>query len=156
MTGIAKMAAPGSGASRAAWSNWKAAGSPSPKARRGTLKTRQLDYGDFEIYLTEEANGGEASYGFWSGWGGQPQDGVEAPDRVRVQVPDSLPAIGGDVDVTIMPPYSGEAEIVVASENVITTRTITVEANKGAHIKLPGHQGVGRGRLCHGDGLYAA
>ncbi len=105
--------------------------------KTGTLKTRQLDYGDFEIYLTEEANGGEASYAFWSGWGGQPQDGVEAPDRVRVQVPDSLPAIGGDVDVTIMPPYSGEAEIVVASENVITTRSVKVEANKGAHIKLP-------------------
>jgi uncharacterized protein YfaS (alpha-2-macroglobulin family) len=105
--------------------------------KTGTLKTRQLDYGDFEIYLTEEANGGEASYAFWSGWGGQPQDGVEAPDRVRVQVPDSLPAIGGDVDVTIMPPYSGEAEIVVASENVITTRTVTVKANEGAHIKLP-------------------
>ena len=105
--------------------------------KTGTLKTRKLDYGDFEIYLTEEANGGEASYAFWSGWGGQPQDGVEAPDRVRVQVPDSLPAVGGDVDVTIMPPYSGEAEIVVASENVITTRTVTVKANEGAHIKLP-------------------
>jgi uncharacterized protein YfaS (alpha-2-macroglobulin family) len=107
------------------------------EGQRGTLKTRALDYGDYEIYLTEEANGGEASYGFWSGWGGQPQDGVEAPDRVRVQVPEALPAVGRDVDITIMPPYSGEAEIVVAAENVITTRTITVEANKGANIKLP-------------------
>ncbi len=107
------------------------------EGQRGTLKTRALDYGDYEIYLTEEANGGEASYGFWSGWGGQPQDGVEAPDRVRVQVPEALPAMGRDVDVTIMPPYSGEAEIVVAAENIITTRTITVEANKGANIKLP-------------------
>ena len=43
------------------------------EGQRGSLKTRQLDYGDFELYLTEEANGGEASYGFWSGWGGQPQ-----------------------------------------------------------------------------------
>ena len=107
------------------------------EGQRGSLKTRSLDYGDFELYLTEEANGGEASYGFWSGWGGQPQDGVEAPDRVRVQVPDKMPAVGQDVDVTIMPPYSGEAEIVVASENVITTRTITVEANKGVNVKFP-------------------
>ena len=105
--------------------------------QRGTFKTRTLDYGDYELYLTEEANGGEASYAFWSGWGGQPQDGVEAPDRVRVQVPDKMPAIGGDVDITIMPPYSGEAEVVVAAENVILTRTMTVEANKGAHFKLP-------------------
>lgn len=110
---------------------------PVAEGGRGTIKTRQLDYGDYEIYLTEEANGGEASYGFWSGWGGQPQEGVEAPDRVRVQVPDALPAIGGDLNVTIMPPYSGEAEIVVASENVILTRTVSVKANEGANIRLP-------------------
>ena len=115
------------------------------EGQRGSLKTRALDYGDFEIYLTEEANGGEASYGFWAGWGGQPQDGVEAPDRVRVQVPEKMPAVGQDVDITIMPPYSGEAEIVVASENVITTRTITVEANKGANIKLPVTRAWGAG-----------
>jgi uncharacterized protein YfaS (alpha-2-macroglobulin family) len=115
------------------------------EGEKGALKTRALDYGDFEIYLTEEANGGEASYGFWSGWGGQPQDGVEAPDRVRVQVPDKMPAVGQDVDVTIMPPYSGEAEIVVASENVITSRTITVEANKGVNIKLPVTRAWGAG-----------
>ena len=108
-----------------------------PDGGTGALKTRSLDYGDYEIYLTEEANGGEASYGFWAGWGGQPQEGVEAPDRVRVQVPDTLPSVGEDVDITIMPPYSGEAEIVIASENVITTRSLRVEANKGANIRLP-------------------
>jgi uncharacterized protein YfaS (alpha-2-macroglobulin family) len=107
------------------------------EGQKGTIKTRQLDYGDFELYLTEEANGGEASYAFWSGWGGQPVDGVEAPDRVRVQVPETLPAIGKEVDVTIVAPYAGEAEVVVASENVITTRSLTVKANEGAHIKLP-------------------
>ncbi len=105
--------------------------------QRATVKTRTLDYGDYELYLTEEANGAEASYAFWSGWGGQPQDGVEAPDRVRVQVPDKLPAIGNEVDVTVLAPYAGEAEIVVASENVILTRSITVKANEGTHIKLP-------------------
>lgn len=107
------------------------------EGQKGSIKTRQLDYGDFEIYLTEEANGGEASYAFWSGWGGEPVDGVEAPDRVRVQIPDTLPAIGKEVDVTIVAPYAGEAEIVVASENVITTRSISVKANEGAHIRLP-------------------
>ncbi|HOY77547.1 MAG TPA: alpha-2-macroglobulin [Hyphomonadaceae bacterium] len=115
------------------------------EGQRGSLKTRALDYGDFELYLTEEANGGEASYAFWSGWGGQPVDGVEAPDRVRVQVPDALPAIGNDVDVTIVAPYAGEAEIVVASENVITSRTITVKANEGTRVKLPVTKAWGAG-----------
>ena len=56
---------------------------------------------------------------------------------MRVQVPETLPSIGKDVDVTIVAPYAGEAEIVVASENVISTRTITVKANEGAHVRLP-------------------
>lgn len=107
------------------------------EGQKGSLQTRKLDYGDYEILLTEEANGGEASFAFWSGWGGEPVDGVTAPDRVRVQVPDTLPAIGKDVDVTIVAPYSGEAEIVVASEDVITTRSVTVKANEGARIRLP-------------------
>ncbi|HVY87430.1 MAG TPA: alpha-2-macroglobulin [Hyphomonadaceae bacterium] len=105
--------------------------------KTGTIKTRKLDWGDYQLLLTEANSGGEGSMAFWSGWGGQPQEGVEAPDRVRVQVPDKLPAVGQDVDVTILPPYSGEAEVVVASENVILTRSITVKADEGAHIKLP-------------------
>ena len=115
------------------------------EGQRGAIKTRQLDYGDFELYLTEEANGGEASYAFWSGWGGTPVDGVEAPDRVRVQVPETLPAIGKDVDVTIVAPYAGEAEIVVASENVISSRTITVKANEGTRVRLPVTKAWGAG-----------
>ncbi len=106
------------------------------EGQRGSIKTRTLDWGDYELQLTDTATGAEASIAFWSGWGGQPQEGVEAPDRVRVQVPDTLPAVGKDVEIAIMPPYAGEAEIVVASENVILTRTMSIKA-EGAHIKLP-------------------
>ena len=104
--------------------------------KTGTLKTRNLDWGDYELMITEGASGAEASVGFWAGWGGQPQDGVEAPDRVRLSVPETLPAPGGEVEVGLMSPYAGEAEIVVASEDVILTRTIAVKAG-GARIRLP-------------------
>lgn len=103
---------------------------------RGRIKTsRRLDWGDYELFLTE-AGGAEGSIAFWAGWGGQPTAGVEAPDRVRVQVPDKLPAVGGEVEVTILPPYAGEAEIVVASENVITTRTLSVKGETATKVKL--------------------
>ena len=104
--------------------------------QRGAIKTRDLDWGDYELILTETNTGAEASMAFWAGWGGQPQEGVEAPDRVRLAVPDKLPAPGGEIEIGILPPYAGEAEIVVASENVITTRTISVKA-EGAKIRLP-------------------
>ena len=104
----------------------------------GRIKTsRRLDWGDYELFLTEANSGAEGSIAFWSGWGGQPQAGVEAPDRVRVQVPDKLPAVGSNVEVTILPPYAGEAEIVVASENVITTRTLSVKGETATKVSLP-------------------
>ncbi len=104
--------------------------------QRGAVKTsRKLDWGDYELILTE-ASGAESSMAFWAGWGGQAQEGVEAPDRVRLTVPTDLPAPGGEIEVGIVPPYDGEAEIIVASENVITTRTISVKAS-GSRIKLP-------------------
>jgi uncharacterized protein YfaS (alpha-2-macroglobulin family) len=106
------------------------------EGQRGEIKTRDLDWGDYELILMESANGGEASYGFWAGWGGQPQEGVEAPDRVRLTMPDKLPAEGEEIEIGLLPPYAGEAEIVVASENVITTRTISVKA-EGTRVKLP-------------------
>ncbi|ACT59991.1 alpha-2-macroglobulin family protein [Hirschia baltica] len=90
------------------------------------LVTRSLDWGDYELVLTEEATGATASYGFWAGWGGGPQEGVEAPDRVRISAPKDPVEIGKKASYTILPPYAGEAEIVVANDNIIETRTLTV------------------------------
>src|SRR5690606_30008569 len=76
------------------------------EGQRGALTTsRQLDWGDYELMLTESANGAEASHAFFAGWGGQPTAGEEAPDRVRVQVPEALPAPGKTVEITLLPPY---------------------------------------------------
>ncbi|MDR2214522.1 MAG: alpha-2-macroglobulin family protein [Nevskiaceae bacterium] len=104
--------------------------------RAAVTTSRRLDWGDYELMLADDT-GAEASYGFYSGWGSQGSDGVEAPDRVRVEIPDSLPAVGKNVEVTILPPYAGEAEIVVASENVIATRTLSVKAETPTKISLP-------------------
>lgn len=90
------------------------------------LVTRTLDWGDYELVLTEEASGATASYGFWAGWGGGPQEGVEAPDRVRISAPVDPVEIGKKASYTILPPYAGEAEIVVANDTIIETRTLTI------------------------------
>ncbi len=90
------------------------------------LVTRPLDWGDYELVLTEENSAATASYGFWAGWGGGPQEGAEAPDRVRISAPSTPVEIGKKASYTILPPYPGEAEIVVANDNIIETRTITL------------------------------
>lgn len=91
-----------------------------------SLITRPLDWGDYELLLTEEATGAVASYGFWAGWGGGPQEGSEAPDRVRISAPADPVEIGKKASYTILPPYPGEAEIVVANDKIIETRTMTL------------------------------
>lgn len=106
------------------------------EGQRAKINTRNLDWGDYEIYFTEAGTGAEASYAFWAGWGGQPQEGVEAPDRVRITLPDTLPAVGESVEVGVLAPYDGQAEIVVASEDVLYSRVLAVKKS-GTRIKIP-------------------
>ncbi|WP_203293619.1 alpha-2-macroglobulin family protein [Maricaulis parjimensis] len=86
-----------------------------------------LDWGNYQIILTEPASGISASSGFWVGWGGDSEPGTQAPDQVAVSGPDAPVAVGDRARLTILPPYAGEAEIVIASDRVLETRTISLD-----------------------------
>ena len=98
-----------------------------------SLVTRELDWGDYQLILANRNTGAKASYPFWAGWGGGPQEGTEAPDRVRISAPDEAVTIGGKAVFTILPPYAGEAEIVVANDHIIEQRTVSV-SEKGLKL----------------------
>ena len=100
------------------------------------IVTRTLDWGDYELTVTDRQTGAQASYGFWAGWGSGPQEGGEAPDRIRISQPEGLVQVGGKAVFTILPPYDGEAEIVVANEHIIEQRTVSVRS-QGERIELP-------------------
>lgn len=85
-----------------------------------------LDWGDYELIVEDPVTGAAASRGFWAGWGGRTQDGVEAPDRVRVTAPSDPVVVGQTAEFSILPPYAGEAEVVVATDRVLASRTVTV------------------------------
>jgi uncharacterized protein YfaS (alpha-2-macroglobulin family) len=105
--------------------------------QRATVTTRDLDWGSYDLLLTDSTTGAEASIGFHSGYGGRVQEGnVEAPDTVRIGVPSALPAVGGNLTIGLESPYAGEAEVVVASESVLLTRTMSVKAS-GTTVTLP-------------------
>lgn len=101
----------------------------------GEIVTRELDWGEHELMLLD----GEtevASTRFWAGWGGRSEDGVEAPDQVVVSGPQRTPQIGDRAQISIRAPYAGQAEIVVATDGVIETRTLEI-GEQGAELELP-------------------
>ena len=97
----------------------------------GQLDLPGLDWGNYQVVLTEPASGVSASSGFWVGWGGDTEPGSQAPDQVTVSGPDTPVAVGGRASLTIMPPYAGEAEVVIASDRVLETRTISLPEGGG-------------------------
>ena len=85
--------------------------------------------------LIVRANGAESSQRFGVGWGG-PADDDATPDMVSVVPPEDPTRPGARARVQIRPPYAGEAQIVVATDRVIETRTVRVSA-EGTTIDLP-------------------
>ena len=103
----------------------------------GELKFDGLeDYGDYRLIVTDRNTNEETSYQFWLGWGGRATEGVEAPDRVRLSVSDKLPGPGGKANITLLPPYAGEAQIVVATDRVLSV-TYQDVSEDGAELSIP-------------------
>lgn len=102
----------------------------------GTLTVSGLDWGAHELVI-ESSNGSVASRAFRVGWGGDVSgDGVEAPDRVEVAVDDQQIVAGRPAAITIVPPYDGEAQIVVATDRILSIESRQVQAS-GTTVTLP-------------------
>ena len=91
-----------------------------------TLDLPALDWGNYELVVSHGDGGMSASAAFWVGWGGSSEPGSEAPDRVAISGPQNPVAVGDTATVTILPPYAGEAEVVIASDRVLETRSVSV------------------------------
>lgn len=109
----------------------------------GEIVTRELDWGEHELMLfTGDTE--VASTSFWAGWGGRDAEGVEAPDQVMVSGPETAPGLGDRARIDIRAPYAGLAEIVVATDGVIETRTLEI-GEDGTRIELPVSEAWGAG-----------
>ena len=102
----------------------------------GMITVSGLDWGAHELVIDAE-DGSRASRAFRVGWGGDVSgDGVEAPDRVEVVVDEQQIVSGRPAALTIIPPYDGEAQIVVATDRILSIETRQVQAS-GTPITLP-------------------
>ena len=107
------------------------------------INTPPLDWGNYRLEITAP-DGAAASYGFWVGRGRVAQDGVEAPDRVRIATPEDAPAVGATAQISLQAPYAGEAEIVVATDRVIASYSISLPEG-GTGFTLPVTEDWGTG-----------
>ncbi|WP_417496648.1 alpha-2-macroglobulin family protein [Maricaulis sp.] len=96
----------------------------------------QLSWGDYQLVVTDSETGVSASTRFWVGWGRSSTTGDDAPDRVRLAGPDQPVATGEVATISILPPYAGEAEIVIASDHVLATQSVFVPES-GAEVSFP-------------------
>lgn len=94
-----------------------AAGQPARIARR-------LGWGDYRVEVTGPG-GARTVTRFASGWGAPAKD-VDAPDFVRVSAGTKAYAQGDTVEITLKPPYAGEAQIAVATDRLIDFKTVSV------------------------------
>ncbi|HRE43488.1 MAG TPA: MG2 domain-containing protein, partial [Terricaulis sp.] len=106
-----------------------AAGEPLRIARDG------LREGAYRLIVRDPRTGVETSQRFGVGWGGPAEDG-STPDMVTVVAPDNPVRVGGRARVQIRAPYAGEAQIVVATDRVLETRTVRV-GEGGTNIDVP-------------------
>ena len=110
-----------------------------------TISVDGLDWGQHELIVSAEGSSAESSTGFYVGWGGYvSDDGVEAPDRVQVVLQEQRVVAGRPVALTVIPPYDGEAQIVVATDKVISVETRDV-STEGTQFTLPVTEEWGEG-----------
>lgn len=99
------------------------------------LSKSGLREGAYRIIVRDARSQTEASQRFGVGWGGPAEDGA-TPDMVSVTPPEDPVRPGARARVQIRPPYAGEAQIVVATDRVIETRSVRVSPS-GTTIDLP-------------------
>ncbi len=99
--------------------------------------------GQYRLILTQAGANAETSLRFSVGWSYDSGD-TATPDMVTVDAPDQAVRSGSRARVRISAPYPGEAQIVVATDRVLETRTMHIGA-EGATLDLATSDAWGAG-----------
>ncbi|MGE0045984.1 MAG: alpha-2-macroglobulin, partial [Hyphomonadaceae bacterium] len=84
--------------------------------------------------IVRDGQGAETSTRFHAGWGGGAES--DTPDMVTVAGPTEPVRPGGRAQIQIRPPYAGQAQVVIATDRVLSMRTVNVPAG-GATVTIP-------------------
>ena len=105
--------------------------------------SKPLPWGDYRLELDEPVTGARTVIRQASGWS-EPADGVEPPDAARVSPVRAGYRTGDDVELRIEAPFAGEAEVAVASDRLISSKSVTVPKG-GATVRLKADAAWGAG-----------
>jgi hypothetical protein len=111
-----------------------------PAADPMVLSSR-VDWGRYRIEVADPNGLSVTSYRFRAGWA---SDSPDVPDRVDVSAARKTAPPGSSVTVHIVPPFAGEATVLVLGERVHSLSTLSVPAT-GADIDIPVTQDWGPG-----------
>jgi len=112
------------------------AGTPARLAKR-------LPWGDYRLELDDAATGARTVIRQSSGWA-EPADGVEPPDTARVSALRSGYRTGDTVEVRVDAPFGGEAEVAVATDRLIASKSASIPKG-GATVRLKSDASWGAG-----------
>lgn len=93
--------------------------------------------------LEVEGAGSRSSHRFGVGWGGAASD-RDTPDVVAVAPPTESVKPGGKVRLELKSPYAGEAQVIVATDRVLSSRTLRL-TDKPATVELTAGKEWGAG-----------
>ncbi len=103
---------------------------------------KRLGWGDYRLELAGPS-GAKTVVRFASGWGAAASD-VEAPDFVRVSAGTKAYAQGDMIEITLKPPYAGEAQVAVATDRLVDLKNVSVGPN-GTTVRLKSDAAWGGG-----------
>ncbi|MBS0363205.1 MAG: alpha-2-macroglobulin family protein, partial [Proteobacteria bacterium] len=112
-------------------------------AKTGARIAKKLPWGDYRLELDEMTTGARTVIRQSSGWS-EPADGVEPPDAARVSAVRTGYQTGDTVEVHVQAPFAGEAEVAVATDRLISSKSVTIPKD-GATIRLKADAAWGGG-----------
>jgi uncharacterized protein YfaS (alpha-2-macroglobulin family) len=95
---------------------------------------RRLGWGDYRLELDDPATGARTVVRQSSGWS-EPAEGVEPPDSARLSAVRTGYHTGDMVEVRIEAPFAGQAEVAVATDRLITSKSVRVPKG-GTTVRL--------------------
>jgi uncharacterized protein YfaS (alpha-2-macroglobulin family) len=102
-----------------------------------SVDTRPLEGGAFQLEVSDVAFPDvRAGLEFYAGWGGGVSSDEDAPDRLKVVAATDPVRVGSRTEIEIQAPFEGEADLVVASDRVISVQRVRVRAG-GTRVSIP-------------------
>ncbi len=89
---------------------------------------RRLPWGDYRLELDDAASGARTVIRQSSGWG-EPTEGIDAPDTLRIAPVRSHYRTGDWVEVHIQAPFAGMAQVAVATDRVLAMQSVAAPAS---------------------------